>query len=424
MINITDAWFLSRISDSAAAAVGAVLPILGIAFALYSTLHQAGNGIAGQRLGAKDFQNLAGTYGVLFCLTLIAGVIMAFFFILGSSSITQLIGLSDEMMPMADIYLSTLGIGTWVLALRFGATTVLASLGKTKWNMFSTGIMSVVNIIFNYILIDGKFGFPALGIQGIAFASVIAWSVSLLFSLGIIFFHFKISIRIPVIWDQFKDMARPMMKIAIPSIIEPMSWQFTQLIMTVMVISIGDVALATRIYTLNLLFVAILYGFAISAGVQIKVAFLIGAQAFDKAQSELVQGVKIGLSGVIIYMAFLLIFSPYLFNVFTADQRIWTLGASVIIVACLGEFGRSFNLIVGASLRATGDARYTSIIGFISMWFIGLPLAWFFGLELGWGLVGIWIATSCDEMLRGATSMLRWNSKRWQTKGLYSTNSN
>jgi Na+-driven multidrug efflux pump len=54
MINITDAWFLSRISDSEAASIGAVMPILGIAFALYSTMHQGSSSVASQRIGAGD----------------------------------------------------------------------------------------------------------------------------------------------------------------------------------------------------------------------------------------------------------------------------------------------------------------------------------------------------------------------------------
>ena len=419
MINVTDALFLSQVSDDAAAAVGAMLPILGIGFALYSTIQQAGSSIATQQLGAKDHNKVAGTYGVLILLILFSGLCMSVTFVSGANTFPDLLGLTSELSSVAQIYLTTLGMGTWILALRFSATAILASQGKTNWNMFSTAIMSVVNIIFNYILIDGKFGAPALGVQGIATASVIAWSSSLLFSLSIILWHFKIGIYFPIHWQTFKNYCRPILKIAIPSIVEPLSWQLSQLLMTTMAVTMGTLSLATRIYSFNLLFIGILYSFAISSGVQIKVAFLIGGNRFDDAQNELLKGIKIGVIGVLVFMTVLVSYSQYFYSFFTDNKEIWVLGSTVLFIGFLGELGRSFNLIVGASLRACGDARYTSIVGVVSMWFIGVPLAWFLGLNLAWGLAGIWLATSIDDVFRGMSNMHRWNTKKWQSKGLY-----
>ena len=419
MINVTDALFLSQISDNAAAAVGALLPILGIGFALYSTIQQAGSSIATQQLGAKDNNKVAGTYGVLILLILFSGLCMSVTFFSGADEFSVLLGLTGELSSVAQIYLTTLGMGTWILALRFSTTAILASQGKTNWNMFSTAIMSVVNIIFNYILIDGKFGAPAMGVQGIATASVIAWSISLLFSLSVILWHFKIEIYFPKHWQAFKNYCQPILKIAIPSIVEPLSWQISQLIMTTMVVTMGTLSLATRVYSYNLLFICVLYGFATSSGVQLKVAFLIGGNHFDDAQKELFKGIKIGVAGVLVFMSVLIYYSQYFYSLFTDNKEIWALGSSVLLIGFLGELGRSFNLIVGASLRACGDARYTSIVGFLSMFFIGVTLAWFLGLHLAWGLTGIWLATTIDNVFRGMSNMHRWNTKKWQSKGLY-----
>ena len=347
---------------------------------------------------------------------------MAVIFIFGADLLISLMGLTDELAAISKIYLQTLGFGTWLLALRFAVAAILSSQGKTKWNMWSTGLMSIINIIFNYLLIDGKFGMPALGVQGIAVASVLAWGIRLLFSFYIICRHFKINISFPSCWQSLKKMTTPILKIAMPSTIEPMSWQLTQLIMTAMVVTMGSVSLATRIYSFNLLFVTILYGMAISSGVQIKVAFLIGARKIDLAQQELIKGIKIGVLGVIVFMVILISFSQYFFSIFTTNKEIWFLGSSILLVAILGELGRSFNLIVGASLRACGDAKYTAIVGFISMWFIAVPLTWLFGIHLSWGLVGVWLGCSIDESIRGFSSMRRWRSKKWQSKGLYAKN--
>jgi len=420
MINVTDAWFLSRISDSAAASVGAILPILGIGFALYSTLHQGGSSVASQRIGAGDYKKLATTYGVLFVILLMGGLLLTIIMCAFAPTFAQWMGLTDNMAVMASIYLSTIGMGTWILAIRFAAAAVLTSQGKTHWNMWSTFVMTIVNILFNYLLIDGKFGFPALGVQGVALASVIAWMVSLCFTLVVIIKHLDIKIALPRQWRVFKKDSAPILKIAMPSVLEPMSWQFTQILMTAMIVTMGELALATRIYSFNLLFTAVLYGFAVSAGVQIKVAHYIGAKRYDDAHKQLMLGLKLGLAGAMFFVFTLLAFSDKWFAIFTDNVDIWAMGKLILWVAIIAEFGRSFNLIVGSSLRASGDARYVSIVGFSIMWFFALPLAWLLGLHFAYGLIGIWLAMSIDECIRGFFSFRRWQSGKWRSKGVYS----
>jgi hypothetical protein len=59
------------------------------------------------------------------------------------------------------------------------------------------------------------------------------------------------------------------------------------------------------------------------------------------------------------------------------------------------------------------------MVGFIIMWFMALPLAWLLGLHYGYGLVGIWLATSLDECIRGIIALKRWNTGIWRSKGIY-----
>lgn len=419
MVNVADAWFLSRVSDAAAASVGAIIPIVGLGFMVYSTLNQAGNGVASQRIGAKDLDKVAETYGVLMLLGLVAGLVMATVFIVMAPKFAQWMGLRDDMAAMAAIYLRTLGFGTWLLSVRFVASAVLSSQGLTKWNMISTALMTVINILFNYILVDGHFGAPAMGVKGVAVASVIAWGVSLMFTFWIIFYRLKIRVEFPKSWSNFRITSRPILNIALPSSLEPMSWQLSQLLVTVMVVQMGELALATRTYTINVLFISILYCFALSTGVQIKVAHLIGARRFDEAHKQLLFGVKLALGGGLTLVGLGIIFSNSLYGIFTENPEIWALGGTVLLVSFFGEAGRALNIVIGASLRACGDARYISIVAGIIMWLFMVPLAWFLGLQLAWGLVGVWIATSLDEIFRGIVALNRWNSKKWMSKGIY-----
>jgi Na+-driven multidrug efflux pump len=88
-------------------------------------------------------------------------------------------------------------------------------------------------------------------------------------------------------------------------------------------------------------------------------------------------------------------------------------GAMLLRMSIVLELGRVSNIVVINSLRATGDARYPVQIGAVCMWLLWVPNAWFLGVYLGWGLVGIWIAMTCDEWLRGILMYCRWVKRRW-----------
>jgi Na+-driven multidrug efflux pump len=106
--------------------------------------------------------------------------------------------------------------------------------------------------------------------------------------------------------------------------------------------------------------------------------------------------------------------APRLFALFTANEDIVAGGASLLMVSLVLEPGRTFNLVVINSLRATGDARFPVMMGAVSMWGVAVPLAWLLGVRLGWGLVGVWIAFSCDEWVRGLSMYWRWKSRVWE----------
>jgi Na+-driven multidrug efflux pump len=94
------------------------------------------------------------------------------------------------------------------------------------------------------------------------------------------------------------------------------------------------------------------------------------------------------------------------------------MGSTLLLLCLILEPGRTFNLVVINSLRATGDANISLIMGFISMWGISVPLAYFLGIHLGFGLPGIWIAFIVDEWFRGITMYFRWRSRVWEKKVL------
>ena len=68
------------------------------------------------------------------------------------------------------------------------------------------------------------------------------------------------------------------------------------------------------------------------------------------------------------------------------------------------------------SLHAAGDVKFPMIMGIIFMFGIAVSLSWFLGIQMGMALVGIWLANSADEWIRGLLMLWRWNSGKWKEK--------
>ena len=322
LINAVDAWFLSRVSDTAAAAVGAVLPISPMCFTFFIALNTAGCAVAAQRLGAQNNHGLNITYGALFSLCAIAGMVICILLLNGATFLASAMGLTGETAAIGSLYLHTLGYGVFLLALRYGANAILQSQGKTQWNMLSTAVMTLINVVFNYLFIDGKWGFPSLGVTGIALATCLAWGSSLLFSLWVIFSKLRMAVNFTFSWAGFKHAVKPILSIAVPSSLEPLSWHMSQLIIISMVVSLGEITLAARVYAFHLIFIVILFTSALSAGVQLKISYFYGAGQWQAMHQQLHRGLYLGLAVIICLVSMLYLFAPLFLGIFTQNPNI------------------------------------------------------------------------------------------------------
>ena len=80
------------------------------------------------------------------------------------------------------------------------------------------------------------------------------------------------------------------------------------------------------------------------------------------------------------------------------------------------EIGRTANIVLTKCLVAVGDVLFPVTIGIIFMWLIAVLVGYYFGVHLGMGLVGIWVAMTIDECMRGILFVIRFKSGRWKTK--------
>ncbi|HLX71419.1 MAG TPA: MATE family efflux transporter, partial [Verrucomicrobiae bacterium] len=209
------------------------------------------------------------------------------------------------------------------------------------------------------------------------------------------------------------ERVRRVLHIGLPAAGENISYWTAFMVVTAFIARMGATQLATQTYTLNINRWVILVNVSIGLGTEILIGHLVGAGLLEKAYRELLRSLRIAFCCAIGGMVVLSVVAPWLIGAFTSNPAIIASGVILIRIGLLLEPGRVFNVVVISSLRATGDARFPVIAGFLCMWGLWVPLAWLLGIKLGLGLVGIWISMICDEWTRGLLMYHRWTKRKW-----------
>lgn len=413
LMGSADTLMLSQYSDNSVAAVGVSNQLLNLLIVMFSFITTGTTIVIAQLLGASRKQEATQVaYVSLGTNFLISFVISLLMFVL-AVPILHMMGLSSELMPDATVFLQIVGLLSFIQALIMTYSAILKSYGFTRDTMYVTIGMNLLNVAGNYLVIFGPFGFPVLGVMGVALSTSFARLIGL--TAMILIVRHRIGLRF-----SFKRMfyiqrthLKKLLKIGIPSAGEQLSYNGSQMIITLFITFMGTQALAAKVYTQNLMMFIMLFGAAISQGTQILIGRLIGAKEFDAAYRRGMKSLYWAIAISLLSSTALSLSSTHLLTFFTSNSEIIQIASLLLILTIILEPGRSFNMVIINSLRAAGDAKFPVYMAMISMWGIGLPIAYLLGIQLEMGLIGVWISFIVDEWVRGIFMYRRWRSRVW-----------
>lgn len=410
---MADTLFLSKISDNAAAAVGAVTPIVFLCGVMLNMLSVGGASVAGQFIGAGWYKRGNAALIVLATITAAMALIETLGIHFLGSAVTAFMGLPPEIKAEADTYLATIAFLMLALGGRRVYSTLINVYGHPKWNLAASILMTLLNIALNALVVFVLDG----GIRGIALASVTSACIALLFQF--IAAHGRLRIRLPIRYalKRFGPLARAIGRISFPCSIEPLSFNLNMIVLNMMVAQLGAIALAARTYTLNIFFMGIIFSIALGLANQTIIAQLIGKRKLDEADRQLKKSLKAAIlgAGTVVFLLFLL--HRPIMGIFTDNTEILNGAIVLFALSALTEPPRATNIMAGGALRASGDAWYITWVSIAVTWLFAIPLAYILTFKAGWGLIGIFTSALLDELVRGILNYRRWNQKKWHHYG-------
>ena len=417
MLGAVDTIMLSQYSDESVAAVGVVNQIVMFAFLIFEVINIGTSVLCSQYLGAKMQKNMVQVVGVALLFNLVVGLLISAILHYGATTLLGWMGLRPELLKYGIGYMQIVGAFAFFQAISFTISASLRSANKAIYPMMVTVLVNIMNIIGNYSLIFGKWGMPALGAEGAAISTSVARGVSMVVLFVILFRkhipRFPLNYFRPFPWVELKNL----LKVGLPSAGENMSYSFSQVVITYFINILGNNALATRTYTVNIVMFVYLFAIAMAQGGAISIGHLVGQK---KIRAAYLLGKYVMRLSILVSLVLSCVWAAsghFIFSMLTDNQEIIKMGVTIMLVDIIVEIGRAVNIYATNALRAAGDVNFPFYVGVAVQWTVSVGFSYLFGIHWGWGLVGMWCAFLLDENIRALLFVKRWNSMRWAKKG-------
>ncbi|MBR1993038.1 MAG: MATE family efflux transporter [Firmicutes bacterium] len=368
-----------------------------------------------QFYGVGDMKSIKKTTG--FGLT-VAGGIGLMFFLVGMvfpEYVLRVFTKFPEVIELGVVYIRTGAPCFLFLAITQPFTVALRATQQTKLPLYASVTALVLNTFLNYVFIFGKFGAPALGVQGAALATSIARLVEMSIILFIVFGRKNVVAGKPSEYFSYgKDLAMRIVRNALPTTINETMWGLGTSLYVAAFARIGITAGAAiqACNTISNMFS--LAAFSVGDAVLILVGQKLGEGktelAYEMSKKMVIIGLVIGaVAGVGLIAAGEPLLSMF---EFTAEGQ--DVAMKILIVYGVLMWLNLYNGIhITGTLRCGGDTRFAMFTEVGTVWLIGVPAAFITSLYFGWPVYFALLAVKSEELVKGIILTKRYLSKKW-----------
>ncbi len=414
LVTFVDTLFISQISDKAAASVGMLNSLLWLGYFILPQFISAGTSVASQYMGAKRTAYVVPTYVGNLILSTGIGLVLCIVLFSISPFVGLWYGMTAEQSGFAQQYLSVIVFNFILVGARGAYASVLASRTLTKWNMFTGVLINVLNMGLAAMLSKGFGIVPALGIRGVALATILSYASGFAVLFVVVHGRLKISFFIAGLGKLMGTALRAILKVGIPSALEPLSYTMQSAVVSLLIISLGYVAMGANTFVWQLLFFDLAVSSSLVSAGQIVMSHHLGARDLDKVDRTYFKVLVAGAIGACSVVAVITVFHQPILSMFTHDPDMIQTAFWLLLLCVAIEPIRVANILGAVALKSVGDGRFSLTVGLIFMWAV-VPLM-FLAIHLKTGVVGLWVCLLLDEAIRAVINVFRWKGGKWRTK--------
>ncbi|BCA85380.1 MATE family efflux transporter [Enterococcus saigonensis] len=423
IIGNVNVWMISHYSEPAVAAVGAANQLLNLTVFIYGFITVGTQIIIAQLIGAKKKSEIPTVINTALIGSFILGLLISLMFIFFADSLLHFMNLDQNLITIGRSYLQIYGGSLFISSITAVVIAVMRSHGFTQPALLVPLAASILAVIGNYFALYSPFGLPNFGVWGLAVASVLGNTIGLIIALVLLQKHVHYSIFATRLKKFSLHYLKKILAYGLPSSGESLSYQGAQVVVTMIVASLGSSVLIAKSYVTAITQFVYLVAAAISQGNQIMIGRNVGAGEFKQAYKRGMKATVIGVLASVSICLLTYLFIEPIMSIFTTNPEIIHIAKGVFLVEIVLETARSINMILVGSLNASGDVKFPLFCSLIVLWIISLPFSYTLAIIANFGLLGVWIAYAIDEALRSLLMIARWKKGTWQSKAVVHHNS-
>lgn len=418
LIGNVDQLMIKSTSENAYAAIGNVHQVIEVLIMTFNVVAVASTILIAQYIGAKQQEKASQLYSLSLLVNVIFGIFVTILTVTSYNKIFDWLNYPEEIIPDSKTYLLWIGGGLILNSLSVTYSSFLRAHGYMKDCMFVSIMTNVINVFGNAMLLFGFFGLPRLGVTGVSIASNISKLVGLI--VLIVLFKKRVGVKISfktLIPFPFKQLKK-MLSIGVPSAGENLSFALVTVVIQKFINVFGKGVVTARV-TVNLLtFISWIFALSISLTTQVIIGYLMGARDIEGANQRFKTSTRMSMLLSFCGSLILLFFCKPICGIFVDDPEILKICQQVMIVEIFLEQGRAVNLCAVRSLQACGDTKFPIYTGIIVAWIVAVGGGYVLGIVFNLGIIGVWTAMACDEIIRAIIFVIRWKRGKWRNMTL------
>ena len=417
-MNIVDTFYIAQLGTQPLAAMSFTMPVVAILLSLAFGIGIGASSVISRAIGAKQ-QILVQAYTTN---ALIIGLVVALVFAVSGylwmNEIFSLLGAPAHLMPEIHQFMDIWFLGSFVVVIPMVGNSAIRAAGNTKLPSMVMLSVAIVNMILDPILIFGLLGFPAMGLEGAALATVISYAIALVIGLYLLIYKFNF-LSIHACVSRMYASWIAILRIALPAtgtnLIAPLSVGLTTwFVAKYSPEAVAGFGVASRIESL---FLVVIMGLSSIMGPFVGQNW--GAKNYNRA----FQGISISLTFIVYWgiltTLLLWFFSESIASLFSDDPQVILSAAYYLKILPLSYLFLGAIMVVSSAANGMGSALPSLIMSFARLIGLYLPLIFIFTAFLS--ISGIYLAAAVSNILVGLGAFIWYKRIQRQYPSLVKT---
>jgi len=413
LVGLVNTYLVGHLGAASLTAVGLAWQWALAAMILFTAVGTGATALIARMVGAGDWQGANRVVVQAVVVAFATGIVASLVLIGLAEPALVLIGAEGEALAQGVVYLRVVSTVYALSSVMFIGNSCLRGAGDTRTPLMVMAVVNVVNVVVAWVLVEGVWGLPALGVLGAALGSAVGRAVG-----GFLVVALLLRGRAGLLlrWrGPDLEMVRRMLRVGLPAGLDQLVSRLGMLAYVRVLSALGTASFAAHQIALNGESISFMPGWGFAVAATTLVGQGLGARDEKRAEKDAMLTFYIAAAFMSAMGVVFIGFAPAVIGLFTDEAEVIALGSTPLRLIGVVQPFLAAMMVFAGSLRGAGDTLTPMLINGVGVWLLRVPLSIVATQVLGWGLTGVWMVMALDLTVRGCFLFAQFKRGRWKT---------